>query len=184
MSVARSSHSMLGAASRGLLVHTQTTIPTFYSRAIVHQTRASSFLNDNSIPSRNRKPQTTVRDSWFARRRKQRNPRSKISTLALDPQMVDIAAEQPLQTAQEISEQSRRTDEQENSGSEKTNTKLSPRARRLIFWCALISMPIWGQDILEAVVPGILGVVIFVASNIKKGISWVKSSLDTVSPER
>lgn len=180
MLLAKSSRWALSTASRGTSACTQNAIPTPMFRFLVQQSRASSFLNDNSIPSRNRKPQTGTRESWFSRRRKQRNARSKISTLALDPQSMGLPKEQA--QSQEAAGQSQRQKDGEYTQSEYATRKLNPRTRRVLIWCAVLSMPIWGQDILEAVVPGALGVFLFVASKIKAGVIWIRSPFGSSEP--
>ena len=56
-----------------------------------------------------------------------------------------------------------------------TSRLMTRRQRRLLLWTALLTMPLWGRDIVETVVPGTLGVLIFIAGNVKKAISWVRS---------
>lgn len=171
MPTTRTSQSILNAASRGVLAYNHISILRSCAGTNLQQVRASSFLNDSSIPSRNREPPSTARESWFARRRKLRNTRSKISTLALDSQQIGMTADQA--PAQTFARRTQKAEDQEKTEPTTANRRLT--SRRLILWCTILSMPIWGQDILEVVIPGLLGILIFVASNIKKGVNWVKS---------
>lgn len=130
----------------------------------------ASFLHDDrSLSSSSNKNQT--RESWFTRRKRQRNARKKISTLALDhnstyePDAREPGASQEYQQSQE--KDGRGTD---------TDRLMTRRQRRLLLWTAVLTMPLWGRDIVETVVPGTLGVLIFTAGNVKKAISWARSS--------
>jgi len=55
------------------------------------------------------------------------------------------------------------------------NQTMTPRRRKLLIWTAVLTMPLWGRDIIETVVPGALGVFIFCAGKLKAGVKWLKS---------
>ena len=158
-------------AQRGLVVNARATNHSFPQQTklpllIQCQSRHSSFLHEDSIPSSSRKSPNNARESWFARRRRERSTRKKISTLALDHNSAfeaDASREQ---------ERSRRQDD----GSE-TQPKewMTRRQRRLLLWSVVLTMPVWGRDIVESVVPGMLGIFILVAGKIKRGIGWMRS---------
>lgn len=179
MLLTRQSSQVLRHISPRALLSASTSSYTAVATTLQH-TRASSFLNDNSIPSRSRKPQSSTGGSWFSRRRKQRTARSKISTLALDPQMMGLPVKQ--QDLQDSNDHQKQHDKKGETQPEET-AKVSRRTRKLLIWCTVLSMPIWGQDILEAVVPGVLGVVIFVAGKIKSGVVWVRSPFTSTKPD-
>lgn len=159
-------------ARRGLVVNARATNHSFPQQTKLplliqcQQFRHSSFLHEDSIPSSTRKSPNNARESWFAKRRRERSTRKKISTLALDHNSAfeaDTSREQ---------EQSRRQDD----GSEtKTKPRMTRRQRRLLLWSAVLTMPVWGRDIVESVVPGMLGIFILVAGKVKRGINWVQS---------
>lgn len=149
--------------------------PTRFNSAIALQTRASSFLNDSAAPSRSRRAQSKPRESWFSRKRKAKNSRSKISTLALDPTTAHSEAEQ-------TRSKGAREEESEQQDEDSTDNKsqiLNPRMRRLLLWGSILTMPIWGRDILETVIPGMLGVFLFVASRIKAGVRRIRRGFST-----
>lgn len=132
------------------------------------QSRHSSFLhNDQSTPSSSRKSQKGARESWFARRKKERSARKKISTLALDHNL-------KVESDKDASREHAQSDQQGRKGQD-TGSLMTRRQRRLLLWTAVLTMPLWGRDIVETVVPGMLGVFILVAGKIKRAINWARS---------
>lgn len=129
------------------------------------QQRNSSFLSDNTTPSPSTQTQHKTKTSWF-RRRKDRTPRSKISTLAIDAQS----------SSEGVEEESSMKDQSKEEKQNDDTRLLEPRTRRLLIWTAVLTMPLWGRDILEIVVPGMLGVFIFVADRTRAGVRWVRKS--------
>lgn len=139
----------------------------------LQQRRNSSFLDDNSVPSNSRQSQKTAREPYFARRRRARNARSKISTLALDHNPISF------ETAQENAEHvrsSRQDSQQEQNTKNGDNSRtINPKSRRLLLLAGVLLFPVVGRDVIEAIIPGLLGVLIFVGGNVKAAIKWVKS---------
>ena len=162
-------HRATSSAPRGFLLHTVNV--ALSTCPISQQSRASSFLNDNSVASTTRPSQQKSRTSWLSRRRKERNTRSKISTLALDRRSAMFGIEG---TLSENAAEDTRDQGNEQEGKQSNPGMLTSRRRRLLMWTAILTMPIWGRDILEAVVPGLIGVIIQTAGNIKAGIHWVR----------
>lgn len=99
-------------------------------------------------------------------RRKQEQSRKKISTLALEHNL--LLFEHPGRT--EKGSQS-----SEKSNSQGSTQAVSRRQQRLMLLGIVLLMPIIGRDLIEAVVPGMLGVIIFVAGKIKAGVKLVRS---------
>jgi len=131
--------------------------------------QSASFLHDDrSLSSSSSKNQT--RESWLTRRKRQRNARKKISTLALDHNST-------LEPEAQEAEANREHQHSKEKGDRQTGTSrlMTRRQRRLLLWTAVLTMPLWGRDIVQSVVPGSLGVLIFIAGNVKKAISWVRS---------
>ena len=147
-------------------------IPVSFISLSVQQTRCASFLNSNSNSSRASKVPNVTRESWWARRRKARNARSKISTLALDSQLLGTILH-PAGKGYDESKSSRR--DQDSEETQQKSNRLSPQMRRLLILCSILSMPLWGRDVLEAVIPGAIGVIILVAGKIKTAVNWTRS---------
>lgn len=132
------------------------------------QSLHSSFLHKESIPSSSRKSPNNARESWFARRRRERSTRKKISTLALDHNSAFEA---------DTSREQERPRRQDDGRQTQTEGGMTRRQRRLLFWSVVFTMPVWGRDIVESVVPGMLGIFILIAGKIKRGIGWVRSPI-------
>lgn len=137
---------------------------------IIHpqQSRRAFFHDDHTTPSTSRKTQRSARESWFARRKRERSARKKISTLALDHNSAFEADASREQTESQRQEDGNEADNQ-------SQRRMTRRQRRLLLWTAVLTMPLWGRDIVESVVPGMLGVFILVAGNIKKALKWTWS---------
>jgi len=135
--------------------------------------RNSSSLNDNSIPSTSRQSQKTARKPYFARRRRARNARSKISTLALDRNPMSFEAAQ--ENTEDVWSSRQQPQQKQKNSNDDRSRNLSPRSRRLFLLAGVLLLPVLGRDVTEAVVPGLLGVLIFVGGNVKAAIKWVKS---------
>lgn len=153
----------VNARTAALSISQQTRLPVL---AQCQQLRHSSFLQEDSMPSSSRKSPNNGRESWFAKRRRARSTRKKISTLALDH---NSAFETD---ARKEHEQSQR---QDDGGETPTHQKMTRTQRRLLLWSVLLTMPLWGRDIVESVVPGMLGIFILLAGSIKRGVGWMRS---------
>lgn len=136
---------------------------------LFQQCRFSSIVNDDNVRSTNRLPKSSARESWVARKRKQRSTRKKISTLALEQ---SPAAFQPVADA----ESTRNGSHEQQDRAKRSDQVLTRKQRRLLFWVAILTLPVWGRDVVEAVVPGLLGIFIMVGGKIKAGIKRIKSS--------
>jgi len=153
------------------------TTPVSSRTSPLQRCRTSSFLHDNSISSSSRQPQKTTRESYLSRRRRQRNAGSKISTLALDhnPIPLEAALENVEDRNSSRSESRQEQKEQKDSSNDSSTRTMSPRSRRLLLLAGLLLFPVVGRDLIEAVIPGLLGVLIFVGGNVKAALKWVKS---------
>lgn len=149
--------------------------PAFINTPVssVHQIRTYSFLNDSPIQSPSPQRQQKGNKSWLRRRREERSARSKISTLAALEQQELISQAQELDTTDTGEPSSNK--QKDNESSRHTSKVLSPRTRRLLLWATLLTMPLWGRDIVEVVVPGTLGIIILVAGKVKSSVQWVSS---------
>ena len=130
------------------------------------QQRHSSFLNKDTTPTSTRQTQRPVRISWFTRRKRERNVRKKISTLAVEPEDSMFGASNSTQSGSE----------QGQGKSEQSSEVLTRRHRKLLIWSVLLTMPLWGRDLVEAVVPGTLGFLILGAGKIKQGVRRIKNA--------
>lgn len=127
--------------------------------------RHSSFLNKDSTSPSSRPVRRLSKESWFTRRRKERTTRKKISTLALDP--VNSVFGSFSKTPQHPQE--------DQHGSGRNSDLWTRRYRKLLLWSIVLTLPIWGRDLVEAVVPGALGMIIMGAGKIKQGVKRVRS---------
>lgn len=141
----------------------QSTLPVIIP---YQQLRQPSSIHEDSKPASSHKTRTNTRESWFTRRRRERSSRKRISTLALD------------RTSSFEGDSSSGQGEPQpydDSSEAQTRGRMTRRQRRLLVWTVVLSMPVWGREILETVVPGMIGVFIFVAGRIKSGIIWTRS---------
>lgn len=138
--------------------------PSFSSRPhvkIAQQWRSSSFLNERTRSNAKSSQSKPIHESWFSRKRKERGARKKISTLALDSQSL-------------LSDVTILRDGQNDQGS---RHRILAKRRKLLMWAALLTMPLWGRDALEVVVPGCLGVFILCAGKVKAGVNTIRTTL-------
>lgn len=169
----RVSHRLLAvpnSTSRSyLLPKTSASFPSFPSPRV----QAATFFNDSSVQSKSKQSGKIAREPWFTRRRKGRNPRSKISTLAPDRLLF------PFQENTSYTDRGDEQHEREQKNQHKhqsASQTLSPGIRRMLLWTTVLTMPLWGRDIIEVVVPGTIGIFILVAGKIKAAVQWTGSA--------
>lgn len=139
----------------------------------VRQIRTYSFLNNSSIQSTSQQRQRKGSKYWMKRKREERSARSKISTLAAYEHQELISQTQYLDS--EDTDKPSREKQNNDDTRQRTPKALDARTRRLLLWATLLTIPFWGRDVVEVVVPGTLGIFILVAGKIKSGIQWVHS---------
>lgn len=142
-------------------------------RPIVSLTRSyhqTSCLQDKaSTPSPSSRPQQNKsRGTFFWKRRDRKETRNRISTLALDP-----SASETEHGSYKNRESGSKDDA--NSSGKSRDKLMSQTQRRILLFTVILSVPIIGRDVMEFIVPGILGTIIFVGSKVKSGIKWMKS---------
>lgn len=137
-----------------------------YYRTPTVQDKASS-----PVPSSRPQPNKR-RESFLWRRRERKEPRNRISTLALDP---SITTEIEAQDARHESHQEQHSRFEENASRRRAEDRLMSRNQRRILLVAVVLLtPAVGRDVMEVIVPGLLGTIIFVGSKVKSGIKWVR----------
>lgn len=159
---------MLAQSRRSIKIPLRSTIS---SARLFHQ---SSFLQDKpsaSAPS-SRPQQNKPRRAFFWQRRDRKETRNRLSTLALDPHAANEAETQEAAYGSRQKQQSGSKDETTNRKSR--NRLMSRNQRNILLFTVVLSIPIIGKDVMEVVVPGLLGTIIFVGSKIKSGIKWLR----------
>lgn len=159
-----STATMFTNASRAIQAPLTPIIPLTRS---YHQT--FSLQDKASTPSPSSRPQQNKsRGTFFWRRRDRKETRNRISTLALD-QSTTEAEHESYQNRESGSKGHR------NGSGRSKDRLMSQNQRTILLFTVIFSIPIIGRDVMEFIVPGILGSVIFVGGKVKSGIKWVKS---------
>lgn len=144
---------------------------TILTARLYHQ---SVFLQDKTSTSSptSRPQQSKPRRSFFWQRRDRKEARNRISTLALDPNATNGAGTQ--EAAYESNQRQQSGSKDETNGGNSRYRLMSRNQRNILIFTVVLSIPIIGRDVMEVVVPGLLGTIIFVGSKIKSGIKWVR----------
>lgn len=140
---------------------------------LYHQSSVTHDKASTPVPSPSPRPQQNKkRESLVWQRGKQKEKRNRISTLAIDPNAI-AETEEP--GAQHESHHERHGEEEDDAGRRKPADRiLSRNQRRILLLSGILLLPVIGRDIMEVVIPGVLGTVIFVGGKIKSGIKWVR----------
>lgn len=148
-------------------------ISTAYPRRAYH--RSLPTQDKASSPARSPSPrpqQNKKRESLVWQRHDRKEPRKRISTLALDPSTI---IESELASTRQDSHQGQSSRSEEQGQQRKPADKIFSRnQRRIMLLSTVLLLPVIGRDIMEVVVPGILGTIIFVGGKVKTGIKWVR----------
>lgn len=137
--------------------------------------QSSSAQDKASSPAQSPSPrpqQNKEGDSYIWQRGKRKETRNRISTLALDPNAVTEAEASDMRQS---SHEQRGSQDEGDASRRKSAGKIPNRKqRRILLLSIILLMPVIGRDIMEVIVPGVLGTVIFVGSKVKSAIKWVR----------
>lgn len=144
---------------------------TIFTARLYHQSASLQDKTSTSSPP-SRPQQNKPRRSFFWQRRDRKEARNRISTLALDPNATNAAETQ--EAAQESYQRQQSGSGDEPNGGKSKYRLMSRNQRNILLFTVVLSIPIIGRDVMEVVVPGLLGTIIFVGGRIKSGIKWVR----------
>lgn len=88
--------------------------------------------------------------------------------------MSTLALEHSGATAAEIDVGTETADARRRRGAKGENKSTNLMSRRIVFWSIILLMPVFGRDVMEVIVPALLGTIIYVGGKIKTGIRWAR----------
>lgn len=158
-------------STNSTLLRTLPCTPIARLTRLYHQSSSSQDKAASPAPSSSPRPQQgNKREALVWQSGKRKETRNRISTLALDVNAVTETEESSTKQGSHQDQHSKHN----NSGRRPADKILSRSQRRILLLSCILLLPVIGRDIMEVVVPGVLGTIIFVGSKVKSGIKWVR----------